>query len=222
MDNAKTDLLMQFLVTPGAPVPGGSQAAIRPLDRLSQGFKPGGYFDLEKFSFDMELKDDEGDQTGGAQTGGAQTGGAKAAVPKVGGGKSFIAWRSVKPGADEPDLPYRCKPAAFSFSRNIDDASPVLFKHCASKLKFTGAVLIKRGHMDDQKGVLTFLRMEFVDVMLTSIDWSDGDAVKENCRFTFKDVLIKYVRRKQDGTVASTWPCEWHQDPRKPNTLSIV
>lgn len=48
---------------------------------------------------------------------------------------------------------------------------------------------------------VAFLRVEFTGVTITSIDWSDGDVVKENCSFSAKGVEIKYLPQKNDGTV---------------------
>ncbi len=161
------------------------------------------------------MKDDEGDRYKGAPITSDP-----AAEQRPGASKSFARWRAVKAGQEELKVPYRCKPSAFSVTRLIDDASPTLFKHCATREKLTGAILIKRGLSNSDLGALTFLRMEFAGVMITSIEWSNGDVVKETCRFTFRDLAIKYVKRKSDGTTDSTWSCEWHRDPKNPKTLA--
>ena len=213
MQTPTTDLMMQFLAVGKGAITAGASGAMTKGDSLSQDFKPDKYFEVEAFDFDLELKDDEGDRYKPVPT---------TPTEAPGGSKSFARWRAVKPGQDEVKVPYRCKPSAFSITRLIDDASPTLFKHCAMREKLAGGVLIKRGLANSGLGALTFLRMEFVDVMITSIEWSDGEVVKEKCRFTFRDLAIKYVRRKPDGAPDTTWPCEWHRDPKAPKTLAAA
>ena len=83
-------------------------------------------------------------------------------------------------------------------------------QHCLDVQKFSKAVVVKRTRSSRSGALTGFLRFEFEKVYVKSIEWADGDAVKESCKFKFASVKVTYIKRKPDGTVASSWPCEWH------------
>ncbi len=193
-DTTKADVLMYFVQREGTPpIEAESTSALRGNDaRLMSGFMEGRYFEAENFSFGIELADDEG----GAATDEDET-------------RSYGRWRALKPGEPKPTPPFRAEPQDVSISRRIDASSPVLLKCCLEKKQFHTAVLVKRSRIGTTGMLSAILRMEFSRVWLRSIEWEDGDTVRETCKFKYASVKSTYVRRKPDGTVASLWPCEW-------------
>ena len=221
-----TDLLMMISVDGKDGVPAGSTSSVNAKDAINEGFVEGRYFELEEFGFGLKLQPQEGRvvatdpgqvmaRPAGANGG---TGGGAVASP---GDKDFGIWRSVKADEHEPVLPYRCKPEAFSIKRLIDNATPVLFAHCAKRQEFARAVIIKRfrgyGEVAAAKSstvggipkMHTFLRMEFASVMLTSMDWSDGEVVSETSRFTFQTFKAIFVQQNDDGSAGRQTQGSW-------------
>jgi type VI protein secretion system component Hcp len=192
VETAATDLLMMFSINGIEGIAAGSLSTLDEGDKLNRQFREGRFFEVEKFSFAWEVEGTEGTDESGA--------------------KAFSRWRAAKPGDKEPPTPpygYKCKPTTVTITRPIDDASPLLFQYCAKRQKFEKAILIKRGMINDRSGMITFLRIEFSNVMITSLDWSDGDVVKESCRFIYRKMKVTYVRRNEDGTAGASSPCEW-------------
>lgn len=188
------DVLMYFMLTEGSPpIAAESLSSLKGADaRLMKGFTEGRYFDAENFALGFDLADDEGS----AEPDSAET-------------RSFGRWRSLKPTDPKPTPPFKAEPADVTISRLIDASSPVLLKHCLDVRQFHQAAVVKRTRIGRTGMLSAILRMEFSKVWIKAIEWEDGDTVRETCRFKFASVTTTYVRRKQDGTVASLWPCDW-------------
>ena len=83
-----------------------------------------------------------------------------------------------------------------------------LLKCCLDGTVLKRAVLVKRGR-NAAGDLVGFLRMEFSDLLVRSVDWSDGDTIRETCKFKFGKLTVIYVTRKPDGStqakVEGTW-----------------
>lgn len=193
-DDNESDLLMFFIQREGMPaIEAESTSALRGNDaRLMSGFEEGRYFEADNFSFSMELADDEG----GNILDPAET-------------RSYGRWRALRPTQPKPDPAFRAEPADVSISRRIDASSPVLLQYCLDKKQFHSAVMVKRARIGATGMMSVIMRLEFSKVWMRSIEWEDGDCVRETCKFKYAAVKGTYVRRKVDGGVASLWPCEW-------------
>ena len=188
-----SDMLMFFVAQPGGePLDAESASQLVPGDKLTADFKPGKYFEAEDFSFGIELDDDEGD----------------VATPSS-DQRSFARWRVLKPGTPKPTPPFKAEPGDVSITRPIDKSSPLLMKYCLDTHRFDKAVLVKRARSAKAGALAGVLRFEFSKVWLKAIEWENGDTVRETCKFKYESVKVTYVKRKPDGTVASTWPCSW-------------
>ena len=219
-----TDLLMMISVDGSNGVPAGSTASVNGKDPMNEGFVAGRFFELEEFGFGMKLESNEGKGTavsGQSKTTPAGANAATGLAPPKPSEKDFAIWRSVKAGETEPVLPYLCKPEAFTIKRLVDAATPVLFDHCAKRQKFKRAVIIKRyrgqgdgserGASSGVPNTLTFLRMEFGQVMLTSLDWSDGEVVTETGRFVFQTFSVTFIQQKADGSAGRQIQAGWEK-----------
>ena len=74
-------------------------------------------------------------------------------------------------------------------------------------------MLVKRISQGDQGGVArpsaAYLRIDFTKVLITGINWDDGDLVTESCEFICQGMKISYRRQKTDGTVAGGFGNEY-------------
>jgi type VI protein secretion system component Hcp len=138
---------------------------------------------------------------------------------------SFQRWRDMKDDATKPpskkpnnsdDQLYKSQIQSFTFTRLIDSATSTLLKACCDGTSFKSASLIKRnaarGGTDKETLDMTFLRIDFTGVKITSLTFADGDAVTESCSFTCDAMQIVYAQQDADGRMTTTLPVCW-QNP---------
>lgn len=191
-DTSSGDILMFFAPdTPENALAAELQSQFETSDRLMQNFRPGFCFEVEDFAFSIELADDEGVARDEDEPG------------------SYGRWRSLPADEPKPDPPFKAEPQDVTITRAIDKASPELLTHCLIPRRFEHAALVKRARYGATGKLIPILRMNFRKVWIKSVNWKDGDTVKETIKFKFADVDVTYVRRKPDGSVASTWNCAW-------------
>ncbi len=191
-EQASSEMLM-YLKTSGQMLDAESTSTIDGKDALMQGFSAGKFFEVESFSFSMELDDDEGRVSDNDQS----------------EKRSYARWRGLGEKTTKPTPPFRAEPGDMSVSRRIDSSSPILLKHCLDASRFDEAVLVRRAR-DPVTGMLAgTMRMTFGKVWLKTIDWEDGDTVRETCKFRFSSVAIVYVRQKADGSPGPSANCKW-------------
>ena len=206
-DSADTDIVMLFILN-GQPVYGESMLSVDPNDQLMQEFQPGGdantysnFFELKNFALGLQLSPSDN------KSGPKLPPGAQAALAT---GSSFGRWytAAVNPYEGNTSL---TKFNTGSFDRLIDAASPIFFQACCNKVRFDKAIIIKRASQDGDRQPFANVRIEMTNVLLTNIDWDDGDVVTEKCSFTCDSIIITYVPQNDDGTVdasgslSATW-----------------
>ncbi len=192
-DSEGGDVLMYFVESAGtSPIPAEARSSLDGgYEKLMQGFQAGKYFEVENFSFSIELADDEG---------------AELDDPDK---RSYARWRGLKTNQPKPNPPFKAEPQDVSITRLIDSSSPTLLVNCLNTKRFHRAVLVKRARLGSARRLSPIMRMEFENVWIKAIEWEDGDGVKETCKFKYSAVKITYVSRKPDGSVDTDWPCEW-------------
>jgi type VI protein secretion system component Hcp len=115
-----------------------------------------------------------------------------------------------------------------NFSRQVDIASKAFATGLKQGHGYKSACLIKRkgAGSKDEKGKATagdvFLRIEFEQVLVTSIDWSDDEGeIKENCKFICKKIIVKYRPQLPSGKLGSIKTGQWeYTDKSQPSTGS--
>ena len=185
------DTLMVMKVA-GTRIGGESSSTLTKGDKLTEDFLDGFYFDVLSFAFTMALLDDEG---GGAATPGPRT---KPCFPR---------WRATAPGS-KPAPPFRPMPARITIVRALDNSSPNFLKVCLDKKIVTEAAMVRRGRIGEA-GLFGLLRLDFEKLAMKGVEWTDGPAVLETVTLEFQKVKINYIRRKDDGGVASSWGGTW-------------
>jgi type VI protein secretion system component Hcp len=198
VDDVTSDVLMYFIYKGTDPIDAESSSSIvLKSDPMTKDFKPGKFFEVSDFTFAIKLKDRE---THGSQKDDTVDEG------------SYARWRSMGTSDAKPEPVYKADIEDFSITRMIDVSSPILLKYCLTRDRFDKAVLVKRAR-SPAGIVLGFLRMEFTKILIKSISWADGDAVRETCKFRYASVDVSYVRRQMNDSAATTWPCKWEFKP---------
>jgi type VI protein secretion system component Hcp len=141
------------------------------------------------------------------------------------GSDSFSLWRSApddskKPPSKKPnnsdDQLYKSKIDSFSFTRLIDCSTSTLVKACCDGTSFKSASVIKRkpARSDPKSDPVdtAFIRIDFAGVKITSLSFSDGDIVTENCTFTCDAMQITYAQQDPSGKLTALAPVSW-QNP---------
>jgi type VI protein secretion system component Hcp len=51
-------------------------------------------------------------------------------------------------------------------------------------------------------GLQGYFRIDFTDVLLTDLDWDDGDTIKETAKFVCRQIQIQYRKQNWDGRLS--------------------
>jgi type VI protein secretion system component Hcp len=188
------DLLMKF-VEKGCTdaIDAECQTTVDPKDDLLLGFKTGKFFEVDEFNFGVGLEDDDSAEKAKTPP--------SAHAPRT----RFTNWLR----GETKKYPVDLEP--FTFSRQMDQASPLLFDRCCNSISFASATLIKRKAASTDASGRAFLRIDFEDVLVIGVDWDSGDVVKEKCKFICRGVKVQYKPQMPDGTLGGKVPGEWHR-----------
>lgn len=228
MQQNATDLVMKFVLN-AQPVWAECALEVAPNDTLMRDFLKNtdydnysNFFEVTNFDFSIALKEsDQSNNVVGQQARNQQQ------QPRAGSNNAFARWRSAT-NAEYKSIYYPLEFDQFNFKRVIDSASPIFFQCCCESRTFDSAVLVKRIARGDIGGKrnpsIGYLRIDFKKVLITGVNWDDGDLVTESCDFICQGMKVTYRRQKDDGTVAggagnefsATWP-----NPNKDRTLGI-
>lgn len=115
-------------------------------------------------------------------------------------GRSYKSWRDGIPKA----YPVEFHPV--TFSRRIDSGSMILMQNFLDVLYYDRVILIKRKAVGGASAGETFLRYDFSNVLVVSMDWGDDDEVEETCRFICRAVTISYRPQLPDGSLGAIVP----------------
>ncbi len=204
MDKSKTDLVMQFVLN-GKPILAECVLDIWNKDKLMEGFKSASYerysnfFEINDFDFNIALKEDDEGSSTFTQQSNLSTGTSKFTQKPATAG-AFASWRSAT-NDELRKIYYPLEFDKFSFKRNIDRASTTFFESCCTSQTFDRAVLVKRRSQGGTLPAAGYLRMDFTEVLITGIEWDDGDMIEEKCEFICRGMAITYRKQKDDGTI---------------------
>jgi type VI protein secretion system component Hcp len=213
VDDSKSDIVMMFVDSSGTAVLAESTLDVLKGDPFMAAGWTGGkpvpafeaitdyndysnFFEVTSFNFNIKLnpRDDSQSKLSGA----SKSSGAHVVSDQ------FSRWRSAS-NEDVKDIPLPVDFDNFTFTRVIDGASPRFFDACCNQVSFQSAVLVKRVAVGGGLGTAVvqrsvgFLRFDFRDVMLTSVDWDDGDLVTESCTFICKAMRVRYRQQRASG-----------------------
>jgi hypothetical protein len=60
---------------------------------------------------------------------------------------------------------------------------------------------------------LVYLRIDFYDVLIVEVEWSDDDEVTENCKFICRKVLVQYLPQLPSGSLGGVVRGFWKANP---------
>ena len=212
-DQHKSDIVMRFVQMDGKPVYAECALDVNPSDRFMTDFHPATYdnysdfFEVSKFSSGFEVKDEDQSKSrlGSDNTTGRSSN--KKSVGLVQG--EFASWRSATDTqAAEVIYPLECQ--TFRLDRLIDAASPIFFEHCCKSISFKAATLVKRVATGGANLPVGFLKIDFQSVLITSLNWDDGDMTMEKCEFICRDFKLQYRQQKADGTLSARAEASWN------------
>ncbi len=213
-DGGDTDLLMTFLQLNGSPVPGECMAEIDTSDKLMmKGFTPGAFCELQEFGLGLTLNDSEQTDNSLNQASTQRSGSTAPTAPVAASGAStkFAKWRSAKSDKELEDLNYSADMDPFEITRIMDKGSPILFQNCCNTVSFKSAALVKRKVTGKSNALQAFLRFEFYDVLIISLDWDNDKGIKEKCKFIYRSMDVTYRRQKHGGSLDAACSATWKQ-----------
>jgi len=229
MSSNGNDTLMRMVISSGVPLRAECQTEVtRDDDEYVEDYYNGQFFEIDEFRFNLKVTDGKktADKSGDVQ----KTQGATATTTQGTGAKTpanriappaakdkplpgeiaaltFSKWRSMTP--DEvtkmmKTAPYPVEMGEVSIERTFDKASPILFDYCCNSKTFESASMIKRKDTGDVF-LRGFLRFDFQEVLVTSVEWKNGEVMKETFTFVFRHVQVRYrTAVYQPGQVVAT------------------
>jgi type VI protein secretion system component Hcp len=213
------DILMKIVDDHG-PVIGESQSTLARGDDFVKGFEPGLFFDIADYDLDVALRGEESSGEADGDGAGQKLGpDGRPLKPKKkkGGGGGFGQWLA----ASREGYPVDLQP--FQFTKQLDNTSPLLFYFCANSVSLKSATMVARKASGqklasagggDQKvvsqGYWGYLRLDFFDVLLTSVNWDvDGAVGKEKVKLICRRLQLQYRAQKPDGSMSEPIGAEW-------------
>jgi type VI protein secretion system component Hcp len=186
------DLLMKF-VKGSDPIDAECLASLDPKDRFLEDFKSGKFFEIDEFSFGVGLEDDDSPKS--EKHPGTGSSGKEMSRSRT----RFDNWLS---GERTKAYPVDLEP--FSFTRQMDQASPLIFEMCCNSQSFASATLVKRKAAGADVSGHGFLRIDFKDVLVI-------DVVKEKCKFICRGVKVQYKPQSSSGALGAAVPGVWNR-----------
>lgn len=234
-DQNATDLVMKFVLK-GKPVWAECALEVDPDDKLMDDFGTNkGYdnyaefFEVSGFDFSLSLKENDDNPNSPSVRQTARPGAPPGQNGQQGKQRQmpFSSWRNAV-GQQYKKIFFPLEFDDFNFERTIDAASPIFFESCCNSQTFDSATLVKRLSRGDYGSTdsgslaqVAFLRIDFKEVLITSISWDDGDVVKEKVSFICKKMTIKYRQQSMKGEILESkdeinWP-----NPKNDRTFGV-
>ena len=98
-----------------------------------------------------------------------------------------------------------------SISKYFDITSLWLFYYCNQRITLDSVVIVRRKAVAFKEPLGTrvshpvrgYLRFDFKDVLITDVDWSEDDVIKESVQFICRKLDISYYTEEDDGYLAA-------------------
>ena len=206
-----SDILMRIVKSDGNPLLAECQTEVdTDDDKFVFDYFNGEFFEVSGFSFSMALSDGsapKNDALNSATSG--HTGGlhgvsgappgfgrngapAQAAAQQQGkAGGQFSRWKLATPDEVRKMNRFPVTMQPINITRTYDKASPALFQHVCDSASFASASLVKRKVTGDAM-LRGFLRLEFSDVLVKHVTWTNGEVLKEKFTFVYREIKVRY------------------------------
>lgn len=164
---------------------------------------------LENALHDMRASGGGKEGKGGKEVKGAP-GGSRKKAKQFG---HFMQYGGADADPSTGSLAYDVSLDPISITRQMDQMSTVLLNECLNRRPLKRIIVVKRkftGNMDFHEA---YLRLEFIDCLITTIDWDDDDSMKEEMKFVYRELKASYKPQKNDGTLGSVLSMNFKYDP---------
>ena len=216
----KSEMFMMFVDAKGRTIDAESRADLKAGERgsnaLTENFAEGKFFEIDSFTFEIEVPNpDEAHKSPEEQ---ARAAGEWAAHQFQGQtqGATGAAQRGARKGGKKPKSnkgDQVLQPV--TFKRKVDISSTTMLRtmlHCHG---YKSAHMIKRRAAGGKVAGAVFLRIDFEEVLVTSIKWSDDDQVGETYSFICCKAGVRYRPQLPNGTLGAPASFEWTVDRSK-------
>jgi hypothetical protein len=88
-------------------------------------------------------------------------------------------------------------------------------KKCIDREMFQRISLIKRRATGGPAAGEVFLRLDFLEALLTDVQWNNNDEVEETCEFICRHVCINYRPQLPDGSLGASVQGYWSMVPNE-------
>jgi hypothetical protein len=235
--NEATDVLMTFIDKSGAGVAGECASVWNISDSMKDGFSAGTFFEVNEFSFSGGIKAEGSGSSNGSGGFTSSRGNNLSARPAPTASGQVKSTPKLPPtNPNDPNAKSKDRGSEFSkyimgikdwekgmamdvkeieVTRQMDVGSPILFSSCVNLVSFTKAILVKRKIIGGiaSRGVtvplMGFFRIEFKEPLIISVDWDDGEVIKEKIKFVCRGGTIIYKPQKPDGSLGDQTSVTW-------------
>ena len=198
MPSWNVDILMKIVDKSGGAIAAAGQSTIDSDDPYTNDFKHGKFFELEDFDIGIGLEDtDSSSKTSGVTSTAPGSKPSNQTDTKPKGGK-FSKWSTVPLSTSSGSQPlFPIQMDEITVTRQVDQASPLLFQRCFLVQEFASATIVVRragGPLvgaGSNIGALPFLRLDFKPVLITSVDWDAGEVIKEKLKMVCREVKVQ-------------------------------
>lgn len=197
----------------GGGQPGGAS------DPLTSELQVGKLFEVTDFSFGVGLQDKKDDDNS------EEIADLEAKVMQLlqqdarAGGKTkkresvakFSEWMRNTPKwrVREQQGGYPLDMQEFRLTRFVDRGSPFLFEALCNSWTLKKGTLIKRKVSGTDGLAQTYLRFDFADILITSLDWDVEDVVQEKLKFICRAARVTYRPQTNTGAMGSAVSRDW-------------
>lgn len=207
-----SDLIMKFVGDSGA-IKGETRTTLDTSnDRLCKDFVADKMFEVETFSVKTGIVGSGGEtdpaklaETMKAQQKAMEEAARTGKPPKFKNSKG-LDFTEFRAGQTQ-QYPVDLKP--FEMTRSIDISSGDILKYCIGRKIFESATLIKRKAAGGKSSGKVFLRLDFTEVLIKQVEWSEDDPVKETIEFVCRALTVRYAPQLPDGTLGAAKVAFW-------------
>ncbi|RYE98798.1 MAG: hypothetical protein EOO77_36590 [Oxalobacteraceae bacterium] len=213
-DKGSIDVLMQVIVTAQGLAMGAEDytdvTALVQNDPMLKDFKPGHFCTLQQFDFSAGLaslvgnKGDDTDQE--TETSDAESVKTVAEMARATQRDRYLQRKND----DIVDM------QPVSYTRILDAASTELFDALTKSKTIAKISIVKRKAAGAAASGLGYLRLNFENVLMTSLTWSDGvHVLTESGTFIYRKVTIEYKKQNPGGALVDGSTGTWTMSPNK-------
>jgi type VI protein secretion system component Hcp len=202
------NILMKMQTKNGHWVSGETTTRLDPpgskRSALLKDFQQGSMFELDSFTFSVNIDDNTGWENGVAPAANEKLQGTQREPPKP---RSFAAFRAGK----KANYPVSVQPV--EIKRSVDFTSTLLLQHCVDCMTFKRVALVKSKPAGSASAGEAYLRIDFEGVLLIDASWTNDEPVQSTFKFIARKVLIQYRPQLPDGTLGAVVPGRWKANP---------